>query len=282
MVKCVIGIPTLGPVEYDTVKSVSKLQKHGIQITVKKESSRPVSVSRNLIVKYFLEETDADYHSKVLESIFNSFKDKEGKKVQAFPINEGLALIYAELAEKAFTGMGVSCLVPGTRIYTNKGIVPIETVQSGDEVITQPLTFVATCNAISYLKAKPVFVDVDKETLGLSPEKLEGFLEDNAIMKDDGFTYNKLTNKRITACVPMHTFGHPARIDKIKEVCDKFNIVLVEDAAESIGSKFKGKHVLMMRENNFFLKLDSGIQLNAFIKNFETGKTNWRNIRVIF
>ncbi|MFN8258879.1 MAG: LegC family aminotransferase [Bacteroidales bacterium] len=115
-------------------------------------------------------------------------------------------------------------------------------VQNNDEVITQPLTFIATSNAISYCNAFPVFVDVDKETMGLSPEKLNDFLEKNADVRNDGICYNKSSGRRIKACVPMHTFGHPVKIDEIKEVCDKFHIALVEDAAESLGSKYKGQH----------------------------------------
>ncbi len=114
-------------------------------------------------------------------------------------------------------------------------------VERGDEVITQALTFIATCNAISYIGAHPVFVDVDKSTLGMSPDALRHFLEANAEMKD-GVAYNKGTGRRFAACVPMHTFGHPCRIDEISEVCAEFGIPLVEDAAESLGSYYKGKH----------------------------------------
>lgn len=109
------------------------------------------------------------------------------------------------------------------------------------EVITQPLTFIATCNAISYCNAKPIFVDVDKDTMGLSPKSLKAFLETETIQKD-GICYNKITGKHITAVVPMHTFGHPCRIDEIATICDKYNIALVEDAAESLGSYYKGQH----------------------------------------
>ncbi|MEG2614552.1 MAG: LegC family aminotransferase [Alistipes sp.] len=114
-------------------------------------------------------------------------------------------------------------------------------VERGEEVITQPLTFIATANAISYTGAKCVFVDVDRDTMGLSPSKLEQFLHDNVQMKA-GKAYNKTTGKRFAAVVPMHTFGHPCRIDEIAEVCKKYNIALVEDAAESIGTRYKGKH----------------------------------------
>jgi perosamine synthetase len=114
-------------------------------------------------------------------------------------------------------------------------------VKENTEVITQPLTFVATCNAISYCGAYPTFVDVDNDTLGMSPESLESFLVENCLFKDDG-VYNKLTNRKITAIVPMHTFGHPCKIDKIIEIADRYNIPVVEDAAESLGSFYKGKH----------------------------------------
>jgi len=112
-------------------------------------------------------------------------------------------------------------------------------VSDGDEVITQPLTFIATCNAISYCNAYPIFVDVDRDSMGLSPEKLEAWLKENSVIKQ-GIAYNRATQRVIRACVPMHTFGHPARIVEIREICDSFGIALVEDAAESLGS-FVGK-----------------------------------------
>ena len=114
-------------------------------------------------------------------------------------------------------------------------------VKSGDEVITQPLTFVATANAITHANATPVFVDVDRDTMGLSPDALEKFLKENAEVKD-GAAYNKTTGKRIAACIPMHTFGFPARIKEIVSVCDKYNITIVEDAAESLGSYVGDQH----------------------------------------
>ena len=116
-------------------------------------------------------------------------------------------------------------------------------VKHGDEVITQPLTFVATANAISHCGANPVFVDVDLDTMGMSPAKLNDWLLQNT--KYDsirGKTINKLTNKVIAAIVPMHTFGFPCRIDEIIGIADKFNIPVIEDAAESLGSLYKGKH----------------------------------------
>jgi perosamine synthetase len=114
-------------------------------------------------------------------------------------------------------------------------------VENGDEVITQPLTFVATCNAISYCNAKPIFIDVDRDTMGLSPTSLQNFLEVNTSIVNNQ-CINNLTGKVIKACIPMHTFGNPCRIDKIKNICDKYCILLVEDAAESLGSLYKDKH----------------------------------------
>ena len=114
-------------------------------------------------------------------------------------------------------------------------------VERDDEVLTQALTFIATCNAISYIGAHPVFIDVDKTTMGLSPDALKNWLAKNAEIRN-GQCYNKHTGHRVKACVPMHTFGHPVRIEEIAAVCAEYHIELVEDAAESIGSKYKGVH----------------------------------------
>ncbi len=113
-------------------------------------------------------------------------------------------------------------------------------VKNGDEVITQALTFVATANAISYNNASPIFLDVDFDTMGLCPVSVNNFLQEFGEMRE-GVCYNKKTNKKISACVPMHTFGFPVKIDKLIKVCKPWNIPIVEDAAESLGSKYKGK-----------------------------------------
>ncbi len=115
-------------------------------------------------------------------------------------------------------------------------------VAPGDEVITQSLTFVATANAISYCGAQPIFIDVERSTLGLDPEILNDFLLNNSILKSDGRCYNKITGRKIAACVPMHTLGHPVRIDQIIEICRRYQIPVVEDAAEALGSFYKGQH----------------------------------------
>jgi aminotransferase in exopolysaccharide biosynthesis len=133
-------------------------------------------------------------------------------------------------------------------------------VKRDDEVLTQALTFIATCNALSYIGAHPVFIDVDKSTMGLSPDAMKEWLLNNAEVRmntrinelnkshdfayqeDEYACYNKNTGRRIKACVPMHTFGHPVRIAEIAALCKEWHIELVEDAAESIGSKYKGQH----------------------------------------
>lgn len=115
-------------------------------------------------------------------------------------------------------------------------------VHPGELVVTQPLTFVATCNAIAYCGAEAVFVDVDRNTLGLSPTALSAWLEEHAHLADDGTCRTRADNRVIRACVPMHTFGHPVDLDSLVQVCTAWNLVLVEDAAESLGSLYKGRH----------------------------------------
>jgi perosamine synthetase len=114
-------------------------------------------------------------------------------------------------------------------------------VKKDEEVITQALSFVATANAIKHANAEPVFIDVDKNTMGMSPESLSHFLENNTEQKQ-GACYNIKTGKKISACIPVHIFGNPCEIDSICDICKLNNIVVIEDAAESIGSKYKDKH----------------------------------------
>jgi perosamine synthetase len=114
-------------------------------------------------------------------------------------------------------------------------------VEPETEVITQPLTFVATCNAIKYCGAEPIFVDVDRHTLGMHPDSLKIYLDKHAEIKK-GVTWNKTTKKRITACLPMHTFGIPVDMISLMSICNEYNIPIVEDAAESLGSTLNDKH----------------------------------------
>lgn len=113
-------------------------------------------------------------------------------------------------------------------------------VKKNDEVITQALTFVATANAIAYNNAHPIFLDVDLDTMGLSPNAVDDFLEEYGELREDG-CYNKKTGRKIAACMPMHTFGFPVHLDELLIVCNRWKIPLIEDAAESLGSEYKGK-----------------------------------------
>ena len=163
------------------------------------------------------------------ECIDTTFVSSVGKFVDRFE---------EEIA--AYTGAkkAVVCVSGTNALHMAMMLVGVE---REDEVLTQALTFIATCNAISYIGAYPVFIDVDMETLGLSPNAVKAWLEKNAELKN-GICYNKRTGRRVKACVPMHTFGHPVKIDELVQICNEWHIELVEDAAESIGSLYKGKH----------------------------------------
>lgn len=139
-----------------------------------------------------------------------------------------------------FTGVKhVISVVNGTEaIHISLLLVGVE---RSDEVLTPDLTFVATANAVAYSGAIPHFVDVEEKTLGIDPIKLNGWLEDIVTPKKDG-SYNKLTGRRIKAILPMHTFGHPVDMDPLLEICKKYRIEVVEDATESLGSYYKGRH----------------------------------------
>lgn len=115
-------------------------------------------------------------------------------------------------------------------------------VQPGDEVLMPALTFVATANAVRYCGAVPHFVDSAPDTLGVDPARLADYLADIAQIKD-GHCYNCLTGRRIAVLLPVHTFGHPVDLDPLMEVCQRYHLVLVEDAAEALGSLYKGRHV---------------------------------------
>lgn len=163
------------------------------------------------------------------ECIDSTFVSSVGKFVDTFE---------QEFAKKVGSKFAVA-LVNGTAALHIA--LRLLNVGKNDEVITQPLSFIATSNAISYTSAKPVFIDVDLDTMGLSPEALERFLEQNCKL-ENGICKNQKTQKTIKACVPMHTFGHPCKIDQIAQICQKWHIELVEDSAESLGSYYKGKH----------------------------------------
>ncbi len=163
------------------------------------------------------------------ECIDTTFVSSVGKFVDRFE---------EEMA--AYTGAkkAVVCVSGTNALHMAMMLVGVE---RDDEVLTQALTFIATCNAVSYIGAHPVFIDVDMETLGLSPKAVKAWLEKNAELKNGG-CYNKKTGRRVKACIPMHTFGHPVKIDELVQICNEWHLELVEDAAESIGSLYKGQH----------------------------------------
>ncbi len=140
-----------------------------------------------------------------------------------------------------FTGSSCAVAVMNGTAALHIALKLIEVVP-GDLVVTQSLTFVATCNAISYCGAEPLFVDVDRHTLGLSPAALESWLSEHALLDDQGDCRTRVGHRRIRACLPMHTFGHPVEMDSLIAVCDRWHLILVEDAAESLGSCYKGRH----------------------------------------
>ena len=166
----------------------------------------------------------------VLDAIDSTFVSSVGEYVDKFEsmICELTGAKYAVALVNGTNSLHLALLLAG--------------VEEGDEVLTQPLSFVATANAISYCRATPNFVDVDKDTLGLSASILERYLDEIVEIRN-GKSYNRLTNKKISACVPMHTFGLPLYIDDLVLVCNRYNIPVVEDAAEALGSYYKQKHV---------------------------------------
>jgi aminotransferase in exopolysaccharide biosynthesis len=165
----------------------------------------------------------------LLETIDSTFVSSVGEFVNRFE---------REIA--SITGSGYAIAVVNGTAALHLALL-VAGVNFGDEVITQPLTFVATANAISHCGATPIFVDVENDTMGMSPISLKKFLREKT-RKKNGISVNNVTGKKIAACVPMHTFGFPLRIEEIRNICFEFNIPLIEDAAESLGSFYKGKH----------------------------------------
>ena len=163
----------------------------------------------------------------VLDTIESTFVSSVGAYVDRFEIM---------MAELSKTQKAVA-VVNGTSAL--QVALRLSGVGNGDEVLTQALTFIATVNAIIYNGASPVFLDVDLDTMGLSPNAVQAFLDEFGEIRD-GVCYNKKTNRKIAACMPMHTFGFPVHLDELIIICNKWNIPLVEDAAESIGSEYKG------------------------------------------
>lgn len=166
----------------------------------------------------------------VNETLDSTFVSSVGKYVDEF---ESKVSAFTGAAAAIATVNGTAAL--NTAMYL-AGVVP------GDFVITQALTFVATCNALKHMGADPIFVDVDIDSMGLSPEALENYLDEFAYIDDSAVCRHRASGRRIKAVVPMHTFGHPVRLDELVDICNRWNVILIEDAAESLGSFYKGKH----------------------------------------
>ena len=165
----------------------------------------------------------------VMETIDSTFVSSVGKFVDEF-----------EHKIEAFTGIAKAvATVNGTA--APHAALYMAGVERGDLVITQALTFVATCNALYHMGAEPVFVDVSPISYGLCPRAVGDYLEENAELRENG-CFHKRTNQKIKAVVPMHTFGHPVELDELSAVCQNWNLRLIEDAAESLGSLYKGQH----------------------------------------
>ncbi len=165
------------------------------------------------------------------ECIKDSMVSSIGKFVDRFELEVStyLGAKYAIATVNGTSALHISLILSG--------------VNRGDEVLTQSLTFVGTCNPIIYIGAFPVFIDVDRDTLGLSPSKLNEFLSENCEVRDDGYCWNINTNRIIKSCIPTHVNGFPNRIDEIISICSSYNIRVIEDAAEALGSKYKNNFV---------------------------------------
>ena len=166
----------------------------------------------------------------VLQTIDSTFVSSVGEYVTRFE---------ASLREIAGVSHAVACANGTAALHVS---LVLAGVGVGDLVITQALSFAATANAICHAGAEPIFCDVDQQTLGLSPASLRQFLEQECEKTSQGVCRHRGTGRRIAACVPMHTFGFPCRIDEICEICAQWHLPVVEDAAEALGSLYKGKH----------------------------------------
>jgi perosamine synthetase len=165
----------------------------------------------------------------LVDCVDSNFVSSVGARVSEFE---------AQVARFTGSGFAIATVNGTAALHVSLRLVGVE---RGDEVLSQALTFIATCNALSYAGARPVFIDVDRDTMGLSPDAITRWLRDNAEMRGKQ-CFNRKTGARIAACVPMHTFGLPCRIEALSAACEEWHIPLVEDAAESLGSYVREKH----------------------------------------
>lgn len=164
------------------------------------------------------------------ETITSTFVSSVGKFVDDF---EHKIQAYTGTARAVATVNGTSALHTALHLAD---------VKAGDLVITQALTFVATCNALYHMGAEPIFIDIETTSFGLCPIAVATWLDENAQLNDDGQCIHAASDKQIKSVMPMHTFGHPVQLDELIALCNKWNLSLIEDAAESLGSYYKGKH----------------------------------------
>ncbi len=165
----------------------------------------------------------------VNETIKSTYVSSIGEYVETF---EKLIEKYTSTTKAVATVNGTTALHVALKISG---------IKTGDLVITQPLTFIATCNALHYVGASPVFVDISDKSLSLCPKALEKYLDKNASVINSKCIHKK-TKKQIKAILPMHTYGHPAQMEELIAIASKWKLIIIEDAAESLGSFYKGKH----------------------------------------
>lgn len=199
----------------------SKKVEHIVRIAQEIHGPSPVPLHRPVF--------DGNERRYLVECIDSNFVSSVGARVNEF---ERRVADFMGMKHGIATVNGTAALHVALRLAG---------ASQGEEVITQAVTFIATCNALSYIGAKPLFVDVDIDTMGMSPDALRSWLHAHA-ERVAGCVRNRATGRRIAACVPMHTFGHPCRIEAISEICDEWGIPLVEDAAESLGSWSGERH----------------------------------------
>lgn len=176
----------------------------------------------------YIDNTDAE---RVADIVRSGMVSSVGAEVKIF---SNLIREYVGAEDAVCTINGTSALHIALRVLG---------VGEGDLVLTQPLSFVATCNAIRYCGADPIFIDISKSTLSMCPVALSEWLSENSFFDNKGVCRHVGSMRVIRACLPVHTFGHPADLDSIIGVLDSYKIPLIEDAAEALGSLFKGSHV---------------------------------------
>ncbi|EKE80843.1 LegC family aminotransferase [Idiomarina xiamenensis] len=186
-------------------------------------------VSDDSVIPLHAPQFGSQERSAVLDTIDSTFVSSVGRYVDFFE---------RQLADHCQRPAAVATVNGTAALHT---ALLIAGVEAGDLVLTQALTFVATCNAIRYCQADPVFIDVERESLGMSATALAEWLAEQALIDDHGICRQRESGRPIRACVPMHTYGHPCDMDALQSVCQQWRILLLEDAAEALGSSYRGR-----------------------------------------